>query len=204
MITNKYAQDYRLENRVNAKGKTVTKTVYVGKYYTFDRTPEKMRAEKRILLIAAVCALAMLALGAGVYNNQGFSSQYYTLVPFLVCAFPLLYLGMALYSVFTFKGKCTREQKDHISERIPKCGFAGMVFSGAGVIGILISTGLKIAGVEERPVHANDIIFMTAAVLMFLAFLVVFLRRKAFLMKEINKPDVPAEPAEGDPQTPKN
>lgn len=191
MITNKYARDYRLENQIDAKGRTVTKAVYVGKYYTFEKTEAEVRAGRTVLLIAGIAAVCMIALGLAVYNNRGFASQYYTLVPFLLCVFPLLYLGMALYSILTFKEKCTREQRDHIADRVAKCGFTGMLFSGIAVIGILVSAILRISGVEERPVTANDIVFISAAVLLFAAFLVVFSRRKTVSMKEIGEETAP-------------
>lgn len=191
MITNKYAQDYRLENRIDAKGRTVTKAVYIGKYYTFEKSEEEVRSGRTVLLIAGIAAVVMLALGLAVYNNKGFAAQYYTLVPFLLCAFPLIYLAIALYSILTFKEKCTREQRDHIADRVAKCGFVGMLFSGISVVGILVSAGLKIGGVEERPVGANDVIFIVAALLLFAAFLTVFLRRKVVSMKEIGEEAAP-------------
>ena len=184
MITNKYAKDYRLENVVNEKGKTVTKPVYVGKYYVFERPQEEVMAGRKLMLISAIVSAASLMIGMGFYNNTGFTSQYYTSAPFMLCAFPLLYFCMAVYSLMTFKDKCTREKKDHTDDRIAKCSFVGMLLSAANISGIIVASVLKLTGAESRPLTYNDIIYIIASVVLFASFFTAFKNKKKIEMKE--------------------
>ena len=186
MIHNKYANDYKLENVLDAKGRTVTKAIYKGVWYGFVKSPEEVKKASRRLAAAAGCAALSLAAGLSFYANTGFSAQYYTNIPFLVCAFPLIFLFVAVYSLFRPREKYTREQKDKTGDRIAKTSFLGMLFSGVNLVGIIVAAILKLTGVETRPVRLNDIIFIVFSVLLFASTIFAFSLRKEFVMEEMN------------------
>ncbi len=185
MIHNKYANDYKLENVLDSKGRTVTKAIYQGPDFCFVKTPEEVRKASLRLAVLAGCAALFLAAGLSFYANTGFSAQYYTSTPFLVCAFPLIFLFLAVYSLFRPREKYTREQKDKTGDRIAKTTFLGMLFSGVNLVGIIVASILKATGVETRPVTMNDVIFIVFSVLLFAAMTLSFGLRKEFVMEEI-------------------
>ena len=185
MISNKYVNDYRLENVVNKKGRTVTKAVYVGKYYTFAKRSDEVESGKRFLLSCGIFSLVLFIIALAFYSNKGFSAQYYTLTPFIVCSFPLGYYMVALYDIFTFKEKCIREKKDHMHDRIAKCSFVCMLLSGITALGVLIALVLKLTGIEERESRGGDFVFLACAVMISVSFFIAFSHRDDISMKEI-------------------
>ncbi|MBP5271032.1 MAG: hypothetical protein ILO42_08760 [Clostridia bacterium] len=190
MLGGKYTKDYRLENTVDEKGRQVTTAVYVGRYYVFSASGDEVRRGRIAILLSAAAAAVFMLCGLLFYDNRGFASQYYTIVPFFVCVFPLMYLFFGVNSAFAFTGGYTREKKDHTGDRIAKCSFLGMLFSGAALAGIAVSAVLKLTGIEERPLTLNSVFFIASAVLTFVSFIVAFSNRKSVAMEE--RKDAPA------------
>ena len=193
MVTKKYVKDYRLENQKNKKGKDVTRPVYAGNYFVFEKSPEEVKRARTRLTVCGALAAACFIAGLLSYVNKGFSAQYYTLFPFAFCAFPLLYLGFAVYAFYVYKGRATREQKEKMIDRVEKSGLVTVVLSALCMVGLLIAMILKIAGKETRPVTVNDIIFIAAAVLLLVLSLLIFgLRKDLKMVQEVPEEEISA------------
>ncbi len=185
MALNKYAKDYRLENQVNKKGKTVTKAVYVGDHFKFEKSEAEVKKATRIITVCAVVCLFSLILGIAFYRNIGFSSQYYTLIPFACCFLPILYLNLAAYNLLTAKEKVKRETKDAMHDRVAKCGIGIMILDGWNLTGIVLAFILKLIGTVQKPFVFNDVVFIVASVMMMAGALIAFLQRKSIKMVQI-------------------
>ncbi len=182
MVTRKYVKDYRLENTTGKNGRIVTKPVYAGAYYVFEKTPEEVKRARLLVTIFGAAAALCLIAGLAVYGRNGFTSQYYTLFPFALCAFPLLYLGFAVYAFYVNKEEITREKKEKMIDRLEKSSLAATILSALNLIGLLIAFILKIAGVEKRPVTVSDVVFISVSTLLFIVSVLVFGFRKSLRM----------------------
>ena len=189
MFSRKYAGDYRLENVKDKNGKLVTKPVYKGQYFVFEQSADNIKAEVRLVTAVTAAAILLFVLALVFYSNKGFSAQYYTLIPFLICVFPLLYLGFAVYCLIKVSRRtdmrATREEKDKMYDRLAKCTFVMMLLSGWNICGIVLAYILKLAGKETRPVTAGDIVFSLSSLLFFAAVVFIFTRRKKFTMRPV-------------------
>ena len=167
----KYVNDYKLENVPNKHGKLVTKAVYKGDYYVYSCRGEELKTAR--ITVAACTAVAAVAflLGIVFYRNTGWTAQYYTLVPFASCFLPLVYLCIAAFNVIrTGEGKkVDHEHKDGIHDRISKCCVGIMALDGLNISGIVISSVLKITGVETRLFTFYDAMFMICSATLILA-----------------------------------
>ena len=188
MLNKKYVGDYRLENKENKKGKMVTKAVYKSAYFVFEKPEEEVKNAVRAVTVLTAAAAVAFAVAIVFYSNKGFSAQYYTLIPFALCVFPLLYLCFAVYSLNKFmrgtEHRATREQKDKMYERLAKSSFIIMLLSGWNICGIILAFILKNAGQEARPVTTNDIIFAIMSIIFFTSAVLSFSFRKKVSMRQ--------------------
>ena len=167
----------------------MTKAVYKGQYYAFEQSADNVKSEVRIVTVFTAAAILLFALALAFYSNKGFSAQYYTLIPFLVCMFPLLYLGFAVYCLNKVcrreDMRATREEKDKMYDRLAKCTFVIMLLSGWNICGVILAYILKLVGKETRPVTSGDIVFSLSSLLFFAAIVFIFTRRKKFIMHPV-------------------
>lgn len=188
MFNKKYVGDYRLENEKNKKGKQVTKAVYKSAYFVFEKPEDEVKSAVRVLTVLTALAAAAFVIALVFYSNKGFSAQYYTLIPFALCVFPLMYLGFAVFALNKFlRGsdrRATREQKDKMHERVAKSSFVIMLLSGWNLCGIILAFILMTVGREARPVTANDIIFALMSIIFFTSAVFSFSFRKKLQMRQ--------------------
>jgi hypothetical protein len=186
MLSKKYVGDYRLENVKDKNGKLVTRPVYKGAWYVFVNGADNVRQETRLIAVLTAAAIVFLAVSLLFYSNKGFTAQYYTLIPFLVCVFPLMYLCIAVYNLIKVTRRdpvrATREENDKMSDRVAKCTFVMMLLSGWNLCGIVLAYILKLAGKEARPVVTGDIVFSLSSALFFAVIVFIFSRRKKTAM----------------------
>ncbi len=186
MLSKKYVGDYRLENVKDKNGKLVTRPVYKGAWYVFVNGADNVRQETRLIAVLTAAAIVFLAVSLLFYSNKGFTAQYYTLIPFLVCVFPLIYLCIAVYNLIKVTRRdpvrATREENDKMSDRVAKCTFVMMLLSGWNLCGIVLAYILKLAGKEARPVVTGDIVFSLSSALFFAVIVFIFSRRKKTAM----------------------
>jgi hypothetical protein len=187
MLSKKYVGDYRLENVKDKNGKLVTRPVYKGAWYVFVNGADNVRQETRLIAVLTAAAIVFLAVSLLFYSNKGFTAQYYTLIPFLVCVFPLMYLCIAVYNLIKVTRRdpvrATREENDKMSDRVAKCTFVMMLLSGWNLCGIVLAYILKLAGKETRPVVTGDIVFSLSSALFFAVIVFIFSRRKKTAMR---------------------
>ncbi len=187
MLNKKYVGDYRLENVKDKNGKLVTRPVYKGAWYVFVNGADNVRQETRLIAVLTAAAIVFFAVSLLFYSNKGFTAQYYTLIPFLVCVFPLMYLCIAVYNLIKVTRRdpvrATREENDKMSDRVAKCTFVMMLLSGWNLCGIVLAYILKLAGKEARPVVTGDIVFSLSSALFFAVIVFIFSRRKKTAMR---------------------
>ena len=88
MVSGKYAGDYRLENVKNRNGKTVTKAVYRGEIFGFEKAGDDLKRTRRIFLISTVCEWIFLIAFLLINSDKG--RVMYVSLPLIAVAFPLL------------------------------------------------------------------------------------------------------------------
>ena len=184
MVSRRYVGDYRLENDRDKNGKLVTKPVYKGKYYVFEKNAEEVQRATRMLVVCALTAIIALAIGLTFVGNKGFSSQFYTVLPQAICVLPLAYFCVAVYYLLTTKLPATRERKEKMSDRVSKCSFIMLLMAGWNLSGILLAFILKLSRVEKRPVLTGDVVYIASSLLFFGAVLAAFMTRKSITMFE--------------------
>ena len=184
MVSRRYVGDYRLENVKDKNGKLVTKPVYKGKYYVFEKSAEEVRRGVRTLAACAAVAILTLLTGLLFVGNKGFTAQFYTLIPMVICTLPLAYLCVAVYYLLTSKPPVTRERKEKMSDRVSKCALILLLMAGWNLSGTLLAFILKLSGVEKRPFTTGDGVFIASSLLFFGAVLGAFMARKNISMFE--------------------
>lgn len=184
MVSRRYVGDYRLENVKDKNGKLVTRPIYKGKYYVFDKSEAEVGRSVRTLTLCAAVAILTLAAALVFVGSKGFTSQFYTLIPMVICVLPLAYFCVAVYYLLTVKLPVTRERKEKMSDRVSKCAFIMLLMAGWNLSGTLLAYILKLCGVEKRPFTAGDIVFISASLLFFGAVLAAFMTRKSVAMHE--------------------
>ncbi len=195
MVSRRYVGDYRLENVKDKNGKLVTKPVYKGKYYVFEKSAEEVRRGITTLSACALAAVLTLAAALVFAGNKGFTSQFYTVLPMVICTLPLAFFCVAVYYLRTVKLPAVRERKEKMSDRVSKCAFIMLLMAGWNLSGTLLAFILKLSGVEKRPFTAGDGVFIAASLAFFAAVLGAFLARKSVTMIE-NAGVAAADPTE--------
>lgn len=137
MVTNKYANDYRLENILGKNGKLVTVAVYCGLYYRFTASQETIRRMKIIYPVAF--AVSLLAwLGLMCTNLRGVAWSWSVLVPVAMGMISLLFEGCAIWRLNTAGEKVTREHNDKLYTRMASASACHMVLGGIGLAGSVV------------------------------------------------------------------
>lgn len=137
MVTNKYANDYRLENILGKNGKLVTVAVYRGLYFRFTAPQDTIRRMKIIYPAAfAVSMAAWLALMC--VNLRGVAWSWSVLVPMAIGVIAMLFEGCAVWRLCTAGEKVTREHNDKLYTRMASSSACHMVLGGIGLIGSVI------------------------------------------------------------------
>lgn len=136
MSSKKYANDYRLENVKNKKGKIVTKPIYRGDIYYFER--EESVVSKRKITILVFTILEVIIFISALFLNSASGRVVYILLPYLLVAFPLLGQIDGVYTLFNIKSGCTRAEKDKVESKLVSYFFLTMIFSFSSVLGHIV------------------------------------------------------------------
>ena len=182
MVSTKYTSDYRLENVVNPRtGKLVTKAVYRGDWFCFEKPAELVRKRKILYtvlvgLIAAAFVAALLLTGITERNqNMKAIEQYYVIIPFMALIFPIFFMGAAAVRMWRATDKVTREHRDKIIERFTVTGISAAVLSGISLIGHIVSWAIN----GET---ATDLIFLGITGIIRAASILIFAYRRDLSM----------------------
>ena len=182
MVSTKYTSDYRLENVVDPRtGKLVTKAVYRGDWFCFEKPAALVRQRKILFtilvgLITAAFIGALLLTGINERNQDMIAiEKYYVIIPFVGLMFPIFFMGTAAVRMWRATDKVTREHRDKISDRFAATGISAAILSGVSVIGHIVSWAINGETV-------TDMIFLGITLIILAASLVIFLLRKDLSM----------------------
>ena len=182
LVTTKYTSDYRLENVVNPRtGKLVTKAVYRGDWFCFEKPAEFIKKRKILYTVLTGLILtgfvgALLLTGITERNlNMKAIEQYYVIIPFMALIFPIYFMGAATVRMWRATDKVTREHRDKIIERYTVTGISAAILSGISLIGHIVSWAINGETV-------TDMIFLGITVIILAASAVVFAFRKDLSM----------------------
>lgn len=137
MVTNKYANDYRLENILGKNGKLVTVAVYRGLYFRFLAPPATIRRMK-IVYPAAFAASAAAWLVLACLNLRGAAWGWSILMPMALSLIAIFFEGGAVWRLCTAKDKVTREHNDKLYQRMAASSACHMVLGGVGAVGSIV------------------------------------------------------------------
>lgn len=137
MVSRKYVNDYRLENVQTENGRIVTKPVYRGDLFDFEKSVEEVVKLKRLILRTTVIEWLVLILALLINSDKG--RVMYVSLPLIAVAFPLL--GQSRIITLFFKGGegYKREEKDRISERLVTYFFITLFFSLCSALGHVVA-----------------------------------------------------------------
>ena len=195
MVSTKYTSDYRLENVVDPRtGKLVTKAVYRGDWFCFEKPAALVRQRKILFtilvgLIAAAFIGALLLTGINERNQDMIAiEKYYVIIPFVGLMFPIFFMGTAAVRMWRATDKVTREHRDKISDRFAATGISAAILSGVSVIGHIVSWAINGETVTTLGTQVSnsdivtDMIFLGITLIILAASLAIFLLRKDLSM----------------------
>ena len=163
MITRKYLEDYRLENRTDPRsGKVKTVPVYHGKWFAFAAEEERVRRAKRLYpALSALCgALFLLVL----LLNAPSGRAVYVMLPFAAMIFPTFYCLAGSRRLLTAGDRVTREHADKIQRRFASCSFMMILFSAISAAGhLLYFFRLGASALDAVSLAATIAVFLSAA-----------------------------------------
>ncbi len=133
MVSRKYAGDYRLENVKDKNGKLVTKAVYRGEIFGFERPEEEMRRSRRIFLVSTICEWVFLI--AFLFINSDKGRVLYVSLPMIAAAFPLLGQSDTVGLLYRKSGEYKRQEKDRITERLVSYVFISFFLALCSAVG---------------------------------------------------------------------
>ncbi len=137
MVSRKYVGDYRLENVGTKNGKTVTKAVYRGDLFDFEKSENDVVKLKKTVLRTTVIEWLVFVLALLINSSKG--RVMYVSLPLIAVAFPLLGQSRIIGLFFKKREGYKREEKDMISERLVSYTFMVLFFSLCSAIGHVIN-----------------------------------------------------------------
>ena len=185
MVSRKYAGDYRLENVKNRNGKIVTRAVYRGEIFGFEKTGDDMKRTRRILLISTLCEWAFLIAFLLINSDKG--RVMYVSLPLIAVAFPLLGQSDIVSLLYRRSGEYKRQEKDRITERLVSYVFISLFLSFCSAAGHVV------AWVRKGESIADAVVLVLTVLLVF-SFWNLFKRRGDLRMKSTGTTALP--PAE--------
>lgn len=166
MISSKYAGYYRMDTEKAPDGKVKTKMVYTGPLFRWKLTGEALKRQRLLCLVPAVAGWLIL-LGSMLFYSD-LSRLFYIILPHACQILVLCFYTAAVYNFFTAAQPMRLEKKDKTYDRMRGSAMVGMVL-GAGTFAGEVSAVIFLGFTKPA-----DILFMAAAVFLFLLFLYGF------------------------------
>lgn len=162
-------------------GKLVTKAVYRGDWFCFEKPAELVKKRKVLYtvlvgLIAAAFIAALLLTGINERNRSMIAiEQYYVIIPFIALMFPIFFMGASIVRMWRATDRVTREHRDKITNRFAATGISAAILSGVSMIGHIVSWAIN----GET---ATDMIFLGITGIILAASVLIFVFRGDFSM----------------------
>ncbi|MBQ4312776.1 MAG: hypothetical protein IJC18_01075 [Clostridia bacterium] len=185
MVSRKYANEYRLQNVTDSRGKIKTVPVYYGDYYVFEADRQDMLLTRNTYLVATVAIWLML--GTALCMDSYSTRVLYVVLPAAICVLPLFYLSLAVWDIlFGIDKRMIHEKADLISSRTAACPLFLAVFSGMSFIGYIPSLFSN----KDILILPADILFGIAMLAVAAISVLLYLRRGALSMKIVQNENV--------------
>ena len=174
-----FAKDYQIEY-VERPGRKRPKAVrvYVGPWYRFKESPEKIRFLRWYYLIGV--ALAALVLLIPMCIDCAFTRLWYVQVPAVAAWIPLLFAGCATWRLWTAKEKVDREHNQMLGARMSGASLFLMGFGLVSFLGCLYAAGVC-------TLTGADYVVSGCCMLLAVCGAALFARRKSLDMERIEQ-----------------
>lgn len=137
MLARKYVKDYRLEDKLDARGKLRTELVYIGGEYVFCAPERAGGRYRRAALLLNV--LSWLCFIGALLPHSLATNTMYCVLPFVACVMTLIYETAAVIVAMTAREPLKREQADRLSGRLPITALLTLIFSGVAFGGCVVN-----------------------------------------------------------------
>lgn len=173
----KYADDYRLENVPDGRGKLKTVPVYAGAQFRFLADASRIR---RLRVLFPVCwAVASAAwLAVMTMNLRPARLAWCVLLPFVGAALCLFFEGCGVYRLLTAGKQVTREHHDKLYSRIAGASVCHMISGALAIAG-------SVAILCRNPFAPMYAVVLGCCVVYTACGVVMFLRRGGLRMEQI-------------------
>ncbi len=141
MVTRRYLKDYRIDDKLNARGKLRADAIYIGGDYRFI-DPEAASSGKRYAILI-MNVLSWSAFVGALVPQSSASHTMYCVLPLVASVLALFYESMAVYALMTLKEPMRHEQSDKLTVRLPLSSIASAVLSAAALIGFIVHGALS-------------------------------------------------------------
>ncbi len=174
MISRKYVGDYRLENVSNKNGKTVTKPVYRGDIFNFEKDEGEIIKLKRVLMRTTIIEWMVYFFALLINSDKG--RVMYVSLPLIACAFPLIGQSSIIHTIRS-NGEYRREEKDRITEKLVSYSFISLFFALCSFLG-------HVCAWIRNGESTEDAILLSLTVALIASSYTVFSKRKELGMKK--------------------
>ena len=178
-----YAKDYEIEY-VDRPGKKRAKAVriYVGPYYRFSASAERMHRVKWLYLAGLLSLGLFLLLPLCV--NGVLARTWYVQVPLAAAWIPWVLAAASVWRLWTAKELVEREHHDLMGSRMSGASLFLLMLSAVSAVGAIVTVG-GIAAARE------DWLVLCCAVCATACSAMLFFRRKDLHMTEVENPEKP-------------
>lgn len=178
-----YAKDYEIEY-VDRPGKKRAKAVriYVGPYYRFNASPERVRRVKWLYLAGLLSLGLFLLLPLCV--DGALSRTWYVQVPLAAAWIPWVLAAASVWRLWTAGELVEREHHDLMGGRMSGASLFLLIFSAISAVGAVVTVGSVEAARE-------DWLVLGCAVCAVVCSAILFFQRKDLHMTEVENPEKP-------------
>ena len=178
-----YAKDYEIEY-VDRPGKKRAKAVriYVGPYYRFNASPERVRRVKWLYLAGLLSLGLFLLLPLCV--DGALSRTWYVQVPLAAAWIPWVLAAASVWRLWTAGELVEREHHDLMGGRMIGASLFLLIFSAISAVGAVVTVGSVEAARE-------DWLVLGCAVCAAVCSAILFSQRKDLHMTEVENPEKP-------------
>jgi len=190
----KYARDYEIEY-VEQPGKKRPKAVriYVGEYYSFAVSPDRVRWLRWFYLIGITSMALLLLIPLCVVCP--FTMTWYIPAPLVAAWIPLVYAAAAVWRLWTAGEKVNQEHYDLLYERM--CG-ACMFLMGFAIVAV---TGCILQLSKTTPT-GMDLLVCVSCLGAAACAVMMFSKRKELEMVPVGNPEKRQIERKDEPETP--
>lgn len=156
MARRKYVKDYKLNQTVDERGRLRSDPEYVGSYFVFKESLDKVREQAKKCLIA--CGIGWTAFAASLFLNTGSMRLFHISLPYAFTAIPLWLLTDVTIKALKAKGKMQHRESDEMNQKYPGASMWTAVLTVFALLGMLIAVIFKIGSLGKA-----DILFALLA-----------------------------------------